>query len=449
MDITMRANEKMDKHITKIWVILFLAFSFAMMLAMPIGRVPDEYSHLRQAYIIADGQWWQSMKTRTVSYPKNLLSFENKEITVKELPEMHHSFDFSSEYVVGRVPTNTAVYPPLGYVPQAVGIKLASMFTSNGIIISYSARIANWCCIFLVLLWALKRIPAYKHLMVFLTLLPMNLQEMISVSADGMTTALVFALTAFVLDAIHRKPVFKKRDYILIAALAVGLVGWKVIYFPVIFLLFLIPEECFGSKRAKRTAVIWIAACVGLLLTIWGGICIRMLFQPAQSEGGRESTTLQALNSLRTQPFAYFCLLCRALQNEFLHYIKCIFGYALSLLNIHPNLVFVYAGMVLCAMFTLADDTIALPHRARICFVTASCISVMVVFLTLYIWWTPAGSDQILGFQGRYLMPLLLTLLSAVKPSRRYAHKWIPVLYVGMCIINCGILMDILKVTYC
>lgn len=244
------AEQKTKLH--KIWILLFVLFSIAMMIAMPIGRAPDEYSHFLQAYIIADGQWLSSMTSRTVSYPEDIQYFDYQSITLEEVDDLLKT-DFSNKRVSMPLGVNTAIYPPISYFPQALGILLASLFTKNGLIIAYCARAMNWFCTFAVLYWALQKLPRYKNVMIFLTLLPINLQEMVSVSADGMTTAVIFALTAFVLDSINRRKLFHKRDYFTIVLLSVAAVCWKVMYFPALFLLLLIPAECFPTKRHKKS----------------------------------------------------------------------------------------------------------------------------------------------------------------------------------------------------
>lgn len=436
-----------NRYFIPLWAVLFTIFSAGMMLALPINRVPDEYAHLSQSYVIADGQWYQAMKTRTVTIPQQMHFFENPAIDAEGLKQAYEGVDFSGSLAEEPLFTNAALYPPVSYFPQACGIRLASLFTGNGVIIAYSGRIVNWLCTFLVLLWAMRKLPAYRKLLAFLTLLPMNLQEMISLSADGMTTALVYALTAFVLNGIHHRKRFEKKDYFALVLLSLGTVLWKVLYFPAVFLILLLPAECFGSPRKKWTVTgVVILALAGLLL-LWAGVCYFLLFQAAAGEEGRERSTLMAIEYLMRHPLEFPGVLYTTVSRGLKNYLGEIFAKSLSWYSIHPSPWLVYSSMTLCVLTFLAEDSIALRLKTRLAFSAVPCFSILLLFFVLYLWWTPVGEPLIYGFQGRYLMPLLLMLLAAFKPHSAGVSWWTPVLYLGVAAVNCGFLLEIIRTT--
>ena len=436
-----------NRYFIPLWAVLFTIFSAGMMVALPINRVPDEYAHLRQAYLIADGQWYRAMKTRTVTIPQQMYFFEDSAIDAEGLKQAYEGVDFSGSLAEEPLFTNTAVYPPVGYFPQACGIRLASLFTGNGVIIAYSGRIVNWLCTFLVLLWAMRKLPAYRKLLAFLTLLPMNLQEMISLSADGMTTALVYALTAFVLNGIHYKNRFEKKDYFALVLLSLGAVLWKVLYFPAVFLILLLPAECFGSAKKKWTAVGIVLFSLAGLLLLWAGVCYFLLFQAAAGEEGRERSTLMAIEYLMRHPLEFPGVLYTTVSRGLKNYLGEIFAKSLSWYSIHPSPWLVYSSMALCGLIFLAEDSITLCLKTRFTFMAVSFFSILLLLLALYLWWTPVNSSVIYGFQSRYLMPLLLMLLAAFKPRSTGVSRWMPVLFLGVFVVNCGFLLEIIRVT--
>lgn len=112
------------------FLILFIPLSLAMMLVMPILRTPDEPMHLLQTYVIADGQLGSSLATKEISVPENLISVEDpRGLTLKRLSgELQE--DLSETRVEMDLNTDTAIYPPLSYFPQAAGMRLA-MFATN------------------------------------------------------------------------------------------------------------------------------------------------------------------------------------------------------------------------------------------------------------------------------------------------------------------------------
>lgn len=171
-----------------------------------------------------------------------------------------------------------------------------------------------------------------------------------------------------------------------------------------------------------------------------------MLFRVA-AEGGRESSTILALSGLLDYPLDFFIMLFQTLKIKVIEYVENIFGYPFSWWNIYPSKYLVYASMGACFMFVVADDAMVLDLKTRLSILTASFVSIFVIFLMLYVWWTPAGSSVIEGIQGRYFIPVLLAMLIALKPPKKYGTKFLPALYAITCILNIGFLMEILKAT--
>ena len=139
---------------------LFIPLSLLMMIAIPVTRTPDEPAHLLQSYLIADGQLISSLADGEVSIPENW-----------DLPQGGSKFTYSDLYQAKdiflsdrciQMDTNvaTAIYPPISYFPQALGMWIAMLFTDNLLIILYSARIVNWLCITLLLYAALSLVDA-------------------------------------------------------------------------------------------------------------------------------------------------------------------------------------------------------------------------------------------------------------------------------------------------
>lgn len=444
MNILLMAEKGSTRQL-RLWAVMFVLFSAAMMILMPVGRVPDEVAHFCQSYIIADGQWLSSVMTKMVSLPKDLSMFDSSTASVGYLAELWKT-DFSGERITVALIANTAIYPPLSYIPQALGIRIASVFTANGLILAYSGRLVNWLCTFAVLYWAMKTMPCCRNLLFFLTLLPLNLQEAVSLSADGLTIAWVFALTAFVLRKFYEKEPFTKQDYGIAAVLSAAMVGWKLLYFPMVLLLIPIPRECFPSAKQKKTMLLSVIGGGMLLLILWGLVCFLVVFQDAQS-GTYAGNTMSALEGMGEKPFDFLLRMLATILVYGKNYIKDIFGGALSWYNIYPNRFLVLGCMGLCMLLTLADKGLALRLRDRMALLLPCLLTVVVVFLSLFVWWSPADSFLIQGVQGRYFLPVLPALIIAFKPRKAWGGKWIPALYAALFLLNTGFFYEIWKVT--
>lgn len=389
---------------------LFIPLSLLMMIAMPITRTPDEPAHLLQAYVIADGQMISSFTSGTVSIPENwTLPHGGNEFTYSDLYQAKDIF-LSGQCVQMDTNVATAIYPPVSYFPQALGMWIAMLFTDNLLIILYSARIVNWLCITLLLYAAIRLLPSNRMLFLFLALLPMNLQQIISASADGLAIALVYALAAFVMYYMEKKPAFSWRHYLAALLLAIGVCSWKVFYTPMIFLLLFIPTSCFGSSGKKKVGLAGVLGTSLLLLAGWALVCFLTMFKG--SESGLTGQTMSGISTFLHNPINFLVKLFGALKANLPGYISGIFGYknGLSWFNVAPGIFLTSASICTLLLFLFADDTRTWRPKYRIVSLGLSLVCILLSFLLLYLWWTPAENPCIEGFQSRYVLPLLFPM---------------------------------------
>ena len=102
--------------------LVFFALGLTYVFIFPNGEAPDEREHFYRAYEIAEGnvvsQKIEESKQVGNYLPKTLSIFRDKSATISD-ERTFESF------------ANTALYFPFSYIPQALGIKIASLFTDN------------------------------------------------------------------------------------------------------------------------------------------------------------------------------------------------------------------------------------------------------------------------------------------------------------------------------
>ncbi|MBQ7865791.1 MAG: DUF2142 domain-containing protein [Clostridia bacterium] len=430
------------KKAEKWFLCLFIPLSLLMMIVLPIYRAPDELAHLQQAYTIADGQLFSSFSTGTRAFPENFAGdVVSHELTLPQLPLL--SEDLSENRVILGTNTATAIYPPISYVPQALGMWLAMLFTSNRLVIFYAARVVNWLCTMAVLWWGIRKIPKGKWIFLFLSILPMNLQQIVSASADGMATAIVFALSAFVVHAVMEKPKFTWREYAVMALMSVGLVCWKVFYAPMVLIFLLIPRECFASRRRKIAVQAGYILGTFALILGWALICYVNFFSGASE--GIEGSTVSMIDYLLHHPWDYFVRMLMDLRYRGVPYIGGMFAVSMSWGNIDIGIPLSVSSMLLCLAIFAAEKTPKMTIKARVALAGTSILCVLIVYLLLYVWWTPMDSAMIQGFQGRYLIPLTLPVMLAVKPPQWHKEKLLPYLMGAAVLVNIGFLIRIVQ----
>jgi len=213
-------------------------------------NVPDEYAHFCRAYEISTGHMISEMDESGTKGGRELPFVDTGFLT-----EDWQSFADSlaarlSEDVQFEAFPNTALYAPVSYIPQAIGIFVARMFTDRIAVLTYAGRMANWFCITVIIYFAMKFLPLGKEFLAAVLLMPMNLHEAFSMAPDGMVVAVSISIVAFVMYLRYiQKTQLTKAQIVLLYVLAITISLYKIVYLPFCLIYFLIPKERFGGER--------------------------------------------------------------------------------------------------------------------------------------------------------------------------------------------------------
>lgn len=403
----------------RVFLLLFVPLSLAMMAALPIWRAPDETAHLQRAWQISLGNWFPDEETGGVFYePQNFFDGvrNSTDIRLYNVVAKWDSQMDMEHLVESDLKANTGIYPVSNYFPQALGMAIVRLFTGSRMAIFYGARMAAWAVTLILFYSAIKRAPAGKTVMIAITLMPMMLQEAASASADGMTCAANMALAAFVAEACAHPRAFtwKKRLWLFVLMTLVGTL--KMLYMPMIFLGFAIPASCFGGRRRKYAQMTAMTAVIIAMAAAWMIFCNANYVGADTDRGG---AMREQLLFIANDPLGLLTVLGRTAFTQFGWYMETMIGKDLAWLDLKLPML-VYWALLLMLLYTASrDDGLAqtgAPVRAfRKTGLLLSGLCVLVVWMSLLIWETPCGSETVVGVQGRYFIPMLPTLYLALK----------------------------------
>ncbi len=264
-----------------IWVLaLFMGIGY--IIVVPPFQVPDSPNHFFRIYQLASGDLYPVQQNNSVGgyVPKSFQDFQETFTPFRYNP--YHKMDKSvlretrklplneSEQVFVHFP-NTAVYSPVSYIPQVVAMRLGLWFS----FIPY--QLFYWIKIFSFLTWmAMMRIvfyflPIKKKLFAVLLLLPMSLFINSSFSADMMINGLSWIFISLVLQSVFSKPTISLRRIVIFYILLTFIGLAKLVYIPIVFLLFLIPAYKFGGK-VKMGIIVLFSLIFGFgAASVWKG----------------------------------------------------------------------------------------------------------------------------------------------------------------------------------
>lgn len=407
-----------------VFAVIYLFMSIFTLLAVPAFNSPDEYSHFLRSYEVSRGHMTSEGNggNDLFSYGRTFNSglipdFAQKDhVSLWDIGEnLNQKIDSENTKFYGF--GNTALYAPTSYLPQAVGIRIADLFTDRPLFLAYAGRIANMICFGLIFFLAIRMTPVGKNFIALLGLVPVNIQSANSMSADAPALALSVAMVVFVLYMRYTwKGIMKKKHLLLMYVLTGFLCLCKIVYMPLCLLLFLIPQERFRSKKNYWLHVV----CAGaMILLLSGGWLLIASGYLCESQPG-VNTALQLVGILKN-PAAFMMTFIRSLDTYGITYLTEMMGSNLGWLNI-PACPLLAAGYLLILVLQTAgnnDMAEIRPESWVKCLLGGVGVLIFVLtFVTLYGQWTAYGYDKILGVQGRYFLPILFPVALALKPSR-------------------------------
>lgn len=406
----------------KVFLLLFSVCGLFFFAAIPFFRGPDEQSHFLRAFEISMGRF---ISPGTGELPSGLgCGRVDGSITLRYIAE-NIGLCYDPAVKQGYSYLNTALYSPVNYLPQALGIFIARLFTENIWVIGYAAKLANFISTGAVLYYSIKHTPVGKNIFIAVALLPMSLQCFTVITADGLALAFAMALTAFVLYMRYdAKEKMTKKQRVLLYVIPFVLSMCKIVYLPLCLLLFLIPKERFSSKKDYWLSVAAVGSMIAAVNLGWLLIASPVLQTPFNA--GVDSPA--QLRYILEAPFSFVWACVKTMLINGRVYFEWMIGGALGWLNIGISWV-VIDIMALCLISAAVFDKGLYGKKKNGSAALMALCALLVFALTLaslYIQFTAYKSGMVDGFQGRYLLPVLAPILlavSAIHPKEKLTRS--------------------------
>jgi uncharacterized membrane protein len=291
------------------WVFAGLALGFgaAFILLTPPFEVPDEDAHWRRAFALSlghvvavkRGDYTGDFLPTAVNELRSRFGHlagrtEQKTTAADILASAAVRVDADEREFVAF--SNSAVHPPLPYLPQAFGVALARVFTSSVLVLFYAGRGFNLLAAAAISFVAIRRTPVAKWGFAVLALTPMSLSLMASLSPDAVTNALCFLLLAQVLWCATDPAALlsgKSVACVAFSGAAVGLAKQAYFLLPLSFLL--IPRSKLGTSGRYWRSLVLVMAATLLVVAGWSRVVRTTWSSPDPARGVDPARQLIAL----------------------------------------------------------------------------------------------------------------------------------------------------------
>ena len=351
------------------------------MFVFPINRVPDETNHARMT--------WETFHKPTETSFKWMDEIpSNDKVKLAEYKQIFaQKIDMSKEPFQFGVSLKT-----ISFIPQLIGMTIGSCISPTVGMIIYMGRIFNALAYILGIYFLIRYFKYGKTALMFISLLPIMVQQASSLSYDVMNYLEVMLALGFITNLAYSKR-FTNRNFIQVIGLAILLLATKpnnilllglIPFVPLEFEGFLAflnrPVQAIKTFISKYKAVFYLLFVVGLVVVLqflmknqgglrhYGEVLRNTLFNPELNDN------LNGILSLGM--FGYLGNL--TLQMPLWFFTKD----------------FANASWILFLLEVLAAVTV------------------------MYMQWTPVvlgqGANISVGAQGRYFTPFIILLLPLV-----------------------------------
>lgn len=406
---------KVKSKIHYLFLILAIPVGIFWAYLIPPFQTPDETVHFYRAFEVAEGHMTSGHDENGGIgnyFSASIQEFVDK-VRVEELvfhPEVKLSREEMEEaksiYLSEENQTfysfpSSAIYSPIPYLPQALGIFIAKGLDWSVFNIQLTARVFNLITYALLTFFAIKIIPKLKTCLFLLALMPMSLHQAASVSGDALLFGVSFLLIAYVCRLIFSEEAakFTIKDFLIILVLSIAASLAKPAYFLLFLMLFLIPVQKYDSKSAYWKNNIAIAVLSLAALFSW------MAFG---TEAAANNNPVEQAKWILLNPFQYL----QQFFGTFL-YVDQLYLQFVGVLGWLDTPIPYVISFLFTILFTASitlEKRSGLENKATVMrgllLLAIYLIEAAVVVTMLFLAWPQNDPKLVGGVQGRYFIPI-------------------------------------------
>jgi len=325
----------------------------------------------------------------------------------------------------------SAVYSPLLYLPQALGMATVRGF--GGSTWAAYARTANFLAYLILGALALALIPLGKEVLCLFLLLPTTTGQAASLSADSLTNALVILFITFIFNRRASSSAFGRQDigWLIFLGLCLSLV--KPTYLVFLLLYFLLPSSKFAGKGKYWLgfAVLCLVSCATSLLWLSLVDTASIVHYYWQDVAPGEQ-----LSWIISHPADYLMVLVRTFEEKGISFATNMvgwFGFTLGT-NAYaylfpPWVAIAFLGSGLFLALTGKKNPTSWSAGDSLVILMTVVLSIIAISSTLYLLSSPVGDKLVQGLQGRYFfssVALLFLFVAGLPGFHTLSLTWFP-----------------------
>lgn len=409
----------------RFFLLTALTFGLLVIFITPPLQVPDEINHFYRAWQLSEGQFLPVKNDARVGgfIPK---SVDSLTVFFKKIRfENHPNISADDILLKFKIPLNekekkfidfpnTAMYNIVSYLPQTATIYICRKINLPPLYTYYISRVFTLFCWLTIIYLSISLIPQYKWLFVVLALLPMSIYIVGSNSADVVSNAAAFLFLSFVFHVIVKVKKLPVSYWFIFPFCAFIVASAKLVYAPMLLLVFIIPKDAFPNFKIKLLFASGIMLVTLLTLIFWSHISSEV-YTPYEVYNHQYRNNLDLVNGsnmhhqiayLKNNPFNIIDVFLKSFIWNAQSFSQSYIG-RLGWFNIYLPVWFIivsYTSIIL----SLLDhrNTYAFSKQQMLCIFLCIIATLMLIIFSQYLTWEKVASQRAYFLQGRYFTPV-------------------------------------------
>ena len=389
-------------------IVISLLIGIVFSITITINNQLDEKRHFLAAYSISIGRFnlKEAGAEETVAEMPRML---NQKCIIKCF-NIYPTKNIITNFEGKEVEDTPCDYFALSYIPSALGIFIARTLGGSIADIYITGRIFCLIGYTIAIYYALKMFRTKKNIIFAIFFLPMLLALASVYSPDGIGVAISALFIAYCLKLREEEHIDIKKILKLVLIFALLLTVKSIGYIGLALIIFILPIKKILKENKKYILVFLIALIIVLLL--FSTAFVNVIHGEADSRSLGSGNNKQ-FNYILNNPLEYAKVLIRHLKYiltdlKSLHFINAPMFFRQTY-NYIGDILLVYL-----IFLGITDNSEQYKLRTRFVFILTFIIFLSIISTLMYLSYTKLGSNIIVGYQQRYMFPVLFLLLSSI-----------------------------------
>lgn len=409
--------EKYKTDLAIIFVLLAIPIGLSFAFFMLPDQIPDEYVHYAKAYLTSNFEINAGNKVN-ISADYSLFKLRNYNDILPAI--------FSrSNYDNVTTSLNACAYNFSLYIPSAIGILIAKIFSLSVYFGYYLGRCMNLLVFVFAGYKCIKMIPVAKYIFLIYMLNPMVMHQAASYSVDAIINSLVLLTIAYFIKLWASDGIITNKDIFIICLLMAGVIIGKYAYLPVFGIYLILYKKILKINKKQMLLLLGSLICVVASYVIMSSIPGEIIGVSDQAKltNAMGVNVPEQVKYILNNPMNVIIMLKDTIIEKFNFYYQSFIGVFGWLTIWLDSKVLALYGITMILSPLVIDETVSLKKGQRFWFTIIGVIGAAIVILGMYLNWTGVGQPITEGVQGRYFTPIVILFLISYSGKRKIIIK--------------------------